>query len=759
MDEAIDPISQAFRHGLRLCKVTKPTDCRDSPGKRPVAKNWSDNPISEVEARAWVAQGGNLGVICGNGLMVVDIDGEWPLGELPDTVTVRTGRGGFHLYYRVPDGVRFEHASKVGHVATGVDIRHTRTLAVYPPSVHAVSGKQYKFIPGKSLDEIPIADLPEWIIEKLQKPQREHPTAKMLPQGKTNSRYLDSALEKACDAVRNAPQGNGNERLNIEAYSIGGLLYSGHWNEDEVAKALFDAATADGRRSAAETRNTIASGLAAGKTRPREIPDQTTRTKGVPRSSGPITPAGDSIVNSEIPEKSTVDSATPVTLARAYHQARHFIGTVRCFKKTMYVYTGTHFAPLLNDDHLRADISRYLQTLSFGVGDQTKPIHPLIRRNLISDVIEQLKAVPGVLLPENQAVPSWLGETQAERKPASEFVSMNNGLLHLPSRTMIEHDPTYFCTTSLPFGYDGEAACPKVWLDFLESSLPGDDGYKAILMLQEFFGYCLIPETRHDKLLWLIGETRSGKGTILRTLAQLVGTENVATPTIGTLSTQFGLEPLLNKRLALTGDARFPQRYNSVLMERLLSLTGNDALDVDRKGIPMLHGVRLGLKLVMASNKPPDLLDTAGALAARVLAIDFPVSFLGREDRTLSDRINECIPGIFNWALDGYDRLREQGEFTQVESKALARFRSESSPLGTFVAECCNLDPAATVATASLYEEYRRWCETNDRETPGDDSWFGKQLQDNHPGVARKRASKPDDHGKRGYYYLGIATK
>jgi putative DNA primase/helicase len=64
---------------------------------------------------------------------------------------------------------------------------------------------------------------------------------------------------------------------------------------------------------------------------------------------------------------------------------------------------------------------------------------------------------------------------------------------------------------------------------------------------------------------------------------------------------------------------------------------------------------------VIATNELPRLSDASGALASRMIILNTPESFYGRENHDLTDDLMEELPGIFNWALDGLDRLRGQG--------------------------------------------------------------------------------------------------
>ena len=132
-------------------------------------------------------------------------------------------------------------------------------------------------------------------------------------------------------------------------------------------------------------------------------------------------------------------------------------------------------------------------------------------------------------------------------------------------------------------------------------------------MLQEWAGYCLTADTRQQKILLVIGPRRSGKGTIGRMLRALVGPANTAGPTLGSLGTPFGLWPLVGKSLGIVSDARLGRWTDSqVVVERLLSISGEDALTIDRKSLEPIT-VKLPTRLVIFSNELPRLGDLSGA--------------------------------------------------------------------------------------------------------------------------------------------------
>lgn len=254
-------IDLAHRHGFKLIKLN---------GKIPIQKAWQkSNGLTPAEAEA---HNGNLGVLCGvpsGRLFVVDIDGERPDG-LPETPTVRTSKG-IHLYYRLPDGVEIPKANKVGKVAPGVDIRWTGGQVVAPDSVHPETGVVYEWEEGRSPDDIPMAAPPQWIIDALSAPRpAAKPAAAVNVMTRTELHpYIQANIRNAVDNVRNAPQGTGNDTLNVETYGLAGWL---ELSEDYITNIMM--AADGGRRSEHEARATIASAIAGGRQKPRSVPTQ-----------------------------------------------------------------------------------------------------------------------------------------------------------------------------------------------------------------------------------------------------------------------------------------------------------------------------------------------------------------------------------------------------------------------------------------------------------------------------------------------------
>src|SRR5581483_2268645 len=244
-----------------------------------------------------------------------------------------------------------------------------------------------------------------------------------------------------------------------------------------------------------------------------------------------------------------------------------------------------------------------------------------------------------------------------------------------------------------------------------------------------------------------------GKGTIARVLTALVGRPNVTGPMLGQLGQNFGLQDLIGKQLAVISDARVAGNA-SVIVERLLSISGEDTITIDRKYRDPWTG-QLRSRLMVISNELPNFGDASGAIVSRLVTLTLRQSWLGQEDHTLTTRLLDELPGILNWALEGLDRLRQQDHFTEPASSrdAITALHDLVSPVSAFVRDCCATAPANEIPVDVLYQAWKSWCMEQGGKASSAAS-FGKELRAAVPGV-RKRRPRAED-GDRIYRYVGI---
>jgi putative DNA primase/helicase len=413
-------------------------------------------------------------------------------------------------------------------------------------------------------------------------------------------------------------------------------------------------------------------------------------------------------------------------------------------------YRGSCYRPA-DDDTIRAAAWKFLELAFIDEGLELlfKPT-----RSRVSDVIDALSSV--CHLDSDIEPPVWLEDEPGDPE-AGELFPVSNGLLHLPTGRLLTPTPRFFGLAASDVEFNPSAPDPKCWLDFL-SDLFGDD-VEAINTLQEYFGYTLAPDTSQQKIMLVVGPTRSGKGTIARAHMGLLGRDNVAGPTLASLQTNFGLAPLIGKSLAIVSDARLSARADqAIIVERLLSISGEDAITIDRKFLPTWTG-RLPTRFLLLSNELPRLSDSSGALAKRFIVLVLEQSFYGHEDRALTTRLLNERSSILKWALAGHARLRERGHFLQPTSgrDAIEQLETLSSPVTAFVRESCRIGTGLTTATHSLYQAWCEWCSSNGRRQPGTAQTLGRDLKAAFPKIKTTNPLRSQDDRTR--YYEGIGLR
>lgn len=365
--------------------------------------------------------------------------------------------------------------------------------------------------------------------------------------------------------------------------------------------------------------------------------------------------------------------------------------------------------------------------------------------SLIVDALQQLTYAKA-------ASPSWLEPSDLDPR---DCVLCTNGILHIPSGKLLPPTPMLFSVNALDFAHDVHAPEPIQFLRFLDTLWP--DEPEPIALLQEWFGYQLTPDTRYQKMLVIVGPPRSGKGTIIRILQRLLGLANVCSPTLTALGQQFGRQVFIGKTAAIFPDAKISGRMDTAaIVEALLSISGEDQQTIPRKNLGDWTGP-LTVRFTILTNEPPRMDDASGALVSRMLLLPLLETFLGREDLTLTDRLVTELPGILNWAREGWLRLRARGRFLDLPLSDDMRddLRELNSPIHAFISEWCDLtDPDARIMRKELFGGYQRWCKEQGRDHPGTEQQFGQRLSAAYPSL---RSSRPrSDNPSRARFYQGV---
>ena len=351
--------------------------------------------------------------------------------------------------------------------------------------------------------------------------------------------------------------------------------------------------------------------------------------------------------------------------------------------------------------------------------------------------------------------------THDEFKQNPTIITFKNGCIDLQGwdmglvdTTLLPHNRKYKSTSMLDFEFDPNAKCP-VFDNFLDQVFEGDKERARLLLM--FLGYLLVYDYRFQKILSMVGKSRSGKGTIANNIIPaLVGRDSFAATSLSSIAGDHGLASLRYAKVAVIGDAHHGVRDRiGRAKEVLLNISGNDYVSINPKGKDEIT-MQVPARIVMSSNEQPRFADGMDALANRYLILPFNKSFAGKEDPLLATKLKAEMSGIFNRALEGLIDLGTTGHF--VEPEASKPKREETlmiqNPEAFFNQKFLihTKDESDRVPIREVYDAYCQFCHEMDRK-PADKKWFGRRLNENVDELKVGRMLKEDGRHKA---YIGL---
>lgn len=221
---------------------------RPRNGKAPYVRGgYKAASIDVAQVRRWWGRypGALIGIRPPVGVVVIDVDprngGTMTALEhlngapLPPTATVRTGGGGWHLYYRCTPGsaLRPHLVTPQGQPVAGVDvITGARGYVVAPPSIHPVTGRAYEWESGA-----PLAELPPGLCEAATCPATPPPVhSAARSRSQPHSRYTPRQQEKgARRLIEHFRRSTREGHRNIDLFNLACRL-----GEENHPPAIFD---------------------------------------------------------------------------------------------------------------------------------------------------------------------------------------------------------------------------------------------------------------------------------------------------------------------------------------------------------------------------------------------------------------------------------------------------------------------------------------------------------------------------------------
>lgn len=335
---------------------------------------------------------------------------------------------------------------------------------------------------------------------------------------------------------------------------------------------------------------------------------------------------------------------------------------------------------------------------------------------------------------------------------------LKNGALDLTTRELREPAPEDYFIRQLPVEYDATTSIEGTRFEQFIAEAPAPEDRDR---LQEYGGYTLWAGAQpFKKALFLIGPTDAGKGTFLKTIECILGSENVAWQSLYDLiGTRWGTSKIYDTLANMSNEVTGGSLSR---VERFKELTGGeDTVTAEFKGQPTFE-FTVTQKFLFATNQFPRMQNADEAFFNRCLFAEFPETVPADEHEDLMGQFEREREAIFNWMLDGLDRLREQGHFSAERPIDAKRgvARSFGSPVAQFVYDALEVTgrPGDVIRKDELYDAFTRYCDFIEADkTPGKGTLTTELKRE--PGVKdsnSRRLVRPDDDTDRPPAYSGL---
>lgn len=289
-------------------------------------------------------------------------------------------------------------------------------------------------------------------------------------------------------------------------------------------------------------------------------------------------------------------------------------------------------------------------------------------------------------------------------------IHMANGTLFLNGGFSAEKD---FCRNRLPVAYNPDAPEPVQWIAFLSQLLYTED----IPTLQEFFGYCLIPSTRGQKMLLLTGKGGEGKSRVGIVLQSLLGS-NMKTGSISKVeNSPFARADLQNMLVMVDDDMKMEALTQTNNIKAIV--TAELPMDLEKEGQQSYQGDLRVRFLAFGNGTLQALHDRSFGFFRRQIILEARERDPNRKDDPyLAERLCAEKEGIFLWALAGLQRLIRNGFQFTLSDRASANMDAAVAD-GNNIVEFMKsqgyfqLKADSEVSSKDFYDVYRQWCEDN----------------------------------------------
>lgn len=283
-----------------------------------------------------------------------------------------------------------------------------------------------------------------------------------------------------------------------------------------------------------------------------------------------------------------------------------------------------------------------------------------------------------------------------------------NGVIDLTTGELLPYSSDFFITKSCPVEYKGLNYRSKKFDDFMQDILPDEPTRRAVL---RYLGYCLTGDVSEEKALFILGNGRNGKGTLMKIFLTL----------LGDYATSFRIEALLKQKFK-DGNSATPEfaKLDGCRFAYANEIPPNEKLDVskfkdltggDKFSARKLHSDPILInpthKFILCGQHLPEIVDANDiGYLERLIVVKFPKQFTGdnckpKLKQELLDP--DVLSGVLSLLVSECIEWQKHGLIVSDAMNAEKQnYRDANNFIADFISEFCVISENATCTRKEL---------------------------------------------------------
>lgn len=718
--------------------------CR-CPGKTPLIAGWTThNKTTLTDLQNWQTQfhgSFNIGLPLGDASKYcgIDVDGDAGVqllmqmshGNLPNTWEFATAAGS-RLLYRIPDGIKTKKFKQTGagpHEECALLCTGQQT--VMPPSKHH-TGATYQWVDGHSPLDIPCAIAPKWLIERIQTDE---------PVSRANTIDLTTVANKPnffSTPSTSTFDFNSEFEATTEDMDV--------WAEsmDPADSMLFDVPTGapppKNKKSKAGHKVVVSEEMLSERIPEGQRDNTMTAIVGHYCANRDLRRLGKEMILNVCLQHNRQYCDPPLEDQAIIDKVNYFF-EMESSKDAQYAAKGKSSRPPFEASVMAKNVIKHLANqgiilqydqfthMYYYTMDDEGPWRCTHNITLINRWIRE------VIISAHYGDPAWdkrsyIEETRAaieeiftspfknvsdfdlgaHADELSKYIICNDGMLDWKEKRIVNWTPEYHTTISFPVDYVPDADCPH-FKQYLTEWLPDES---VRMVIQEYLGYCLIPNTNFRKALFLYGKGRNGKSIFIEFLQDFFG-DLSGTLSYDALFQRFGPANLKDKLVNVYDDTNVSFTKDTGIAKNLIA---GGQISAEFKGKDHFTFTNVA-RIIFSAQETPRTADNSLAWYDRWIFVKFPNTFRASNAKKeeMIRNMHEEVSGIFNWMLDGLRRLMENDSFTPSKTlkEYTQEYRGTNDNVVQFINTYCKSAPineiGSRISVTNMYRIYEMFVE------------------------------------------------